>query len=92
MQKNNPFLLSKRKRIDAVRNYKHHKFKMILDKQLKHYEKSKLRFETKYENVHTKSNIEEHHKCCDEKNRGIMHFFIHPKILPYNSIAFDNTL
>ena len=57
-RKNHQFIICECERSDALRNHDRHKYKMIWDdEQLKHYEKSKLRFETKHENSHTKYNI-----------------------------------
>ena len=85
-----PFLLCKCKRGEAVKDPINHKCQLISDKEyVLLYEKSKKKFEKKYNNEITDQNVERHREWCDLKNYGVTHYGVDPYLLPPSSIGID---
>ena len=89
-RKHHPFLLCDCKRGDGVKN-RHHQCKLMSDADyLKYYNRSNRRWmlKRKREGVEKYTNAN-HSNWIDEKNLGVSHFGIHPKLLPLSNIRFD---
>jgi hypothetical protein len=90
-RKYHPFVLCKCKRGKAAVNARTHKCQIISDAdQLKYHNKSITKFKEVYDNKYDDRNVDNHRNWADVKNNGITHFGLHPTLLPYSSIAFDN--
>ena len=89
-RKHHPFLLCGYMRDEGVINNSH-TCKVMSDKDyLVRYERSNRRWNLKQKHVgidkYTNAN---HLDWVDEKNLGVSHFGIHPKLLPLSNIRFD---
>jgi len=90
-RKHHPFLLCKYKRGDVVKNYSTHKCNIMTDEdQWNLYERLANKFESTFCNDMSKNNISKHRDWADKSNFDITHFNIHPKLLLFSTIAFDN--